>query len=90
MKPLLEGNFLTYVKETVTILRPMHSIYPRGESSKEDRAPTISLRVPPDDLAQIEEAAKLLDMGRSEFIRWCSLAVAKDIIGQKKRYDAQR
>ena len=88
--PILEGNFLTHVRETVTILRPMQSVYPRGENSSVHKAPTISLRVPVEDQAIINEAVELLDMDRSAFFRWCAVAVARDIIRQKKEYDDQR
>jgi hypothetical protein len=88
--PILAGNFLTYVDEYVTIMRPLRSVYPRGENSGKHRDPTISLRVPADDLATITEAFELLDMDRSAFLRWCAVAVAKDIIRQKKEYDNER
>jgi hypothetical protein len=38
----------------------------------------------------IIEAAKLLNMNKTAFIRWCSVAVANDILRQKNEYDNQQ
>lgn len=84
-----EGSFLEYVQETVTILRPMRSIYPRGLQSKEVRSPAHSVRYPKKTLDEIREAAAYLNVSMSEFIRWSAHAVALDIIKQKQEYDKQ-
>lgn len=44
-----------------------------------------------EDVTQsIDEAAALLKMDRSQFIRWCSKQVALDILNQKKEYDLSK
>lgn len=83
----LAGNFLTHVKDTVTIMRPMKSVYPRGVASKEKQAPTFSVRLADGDRAEIEAAAAALDMDKTAFMRWSSVAVAREILRQKKEYD---
>lgn len=83
----IKGNFQTYVRDHVTIHRPMPSSYVRGTSSPLSNAPTFSLRMHQDVIDTIDEAAELLGMGRSDFMRWCSKQVALDILEQKKEYD---
>jgi hypothetical protein len=81
------GNFLTFVKETVTIHRPMPSSFVRGKSSPLSNAPTFSIRMHDDAIEAVDAAAELLGMGRSEFMRWCSIHVAREILEQKRLYD---
>lgn len=83
----LEGTFLTHVKETVTIMRPMKSVYPRGVASKEKQAPTFSIRLADSDKEAIEAAAAALEMDKTAFIRWTAVATALEILKQKKEYD---
>lgn len=83
------GNFLTFVKDTVTILTPMKSSFVRGPASIEKQAPTFSIRMQESVQKDIEEAAKLLDMEKSAFMRWCSHAVAIEILKQKNEYDKE-
>lgn len=87
---MLKGSFLTYVRETVTITRPMPSSYVRGVSSPLSNAPPFSIRMHEDVTQSIDEAAALLKMDRSQFIRWCSKQVALDILNQKKEYDLSK
>lgn len=77
-----ENDFLTHVRETVTIMRPMPSVLPRGNASPRDQQPTRSLRLQPDVLEAIDDATKLLGMSRSAFMSWCAYNVALDIIRQ--------
>lgn len=81
------GNFLTYVRETVTITRPMPSSYVRGNASPLSNAPSFSMRMHQDVIETVDAAAKLLDMDRSQFLRWCGTQVALDILKQKEEYD---
>lgn len=83
----IEGTFLTYVKETVTILRPMKSSVARGSASEHEQAPTFSFRLPTETREDIDAAAKALDMPTSAFVRWAATAVATDILKQKAEYD---
>lgn len=85
----VEGTFLTHVRETVTILRPMKSVFVRGVASTEKQSPTFSMRLSERVLREVDEAAAALDMTRSSFIRWCASAVATDILKQKAEYDAE-
>lgn len=82
-----ERTFLTFVRDSVTIHRPMASSYVRGVTSPLSNAPTFSLRMHDDVIQTVDEAAALLEMSRSDFIRWCARYVALDIIEQKKEFD---
>lgn len=84
---MLKGNFLSYIRETVTITRPMPSSYVRGVTAPLSNAPSFSIRMHEDVTQTIDEAAALLKMDRSQFIRWCSKQVALDILRQKQEYD---
>lgn len=79
------------LRETVTIIRPMYSVVPRGVPGvrKSDRFPSRSIRFRPEQLATIDEAARLLEMNRSQFMIWCALQVANDIIRQYKEFAAR-
>lgn len=81
------SNFLTYVRDTVTIHRPMPSVYVRGVTAPLSNAPTFSIRMHQDVIDAVDEAAALLGMDRSQFLRWCGKHVALDILEQKKEYD---
>lgn len=83
----IEGTFLTYVRETVTILRPMKSSVARGVTSDHEQAPTMSFRLPDDARENIRQASVALDMPVSAFIRWAAVAAATDILKQKSEYD---
>lgn len=84
---MLGGTFLTYVKETVTILRPMKSSFLRGATATNRQSPTFSLRMPADTLHDITMAAALLDMDKTAFVRWAAHATAIEIIKQKNEFD---
>ncbi len=84
---MLKGTFLTHVKDTVTITRPMASSYVRGVASPLSNAPTFSLRMHEDVITEVDNAARALGMGRSDFIRWCAKHVAREINVQKAEYD---
>lgn len=86
---MLDGSFLSYINEVVTIMRPIHSVVPRGLASPEKNQPTVSIRLTRDARDDINIACGLLDLPRSEFIRWCAHLVALDIIKQKERYDKE-
>ena len=83
----IKGNFLTHVRETVTITRPMPSVVPRGPASPRDQQPSRSIRYQPEVLEAIDEAAKTLEMSRSAFVTWCAYQVALDILRQHKEYN---
>lgn len=85
---MVEG-FLTYVKETVTILRPMKSIFARGSSSPKHQDKAHAVRYPPETLDDIRVAAAALGVTMSEFIRWSAHATALEVIKQKNEYDKQ-
>jgi hypothetical protein len=84
---MAEDDFIKEVRETVTILRPMKSVYVRGQASPKEQAPAFSVRFHDDMLVDVKLAASLLGVTLSEFIRWTSHAVALDIIRQKNEYD---
>lgn len=81
------GDFQANMRETVTIVRPMPSVVPRGTNSSRVQQPTRSIRFDKDVLAQIDEAAGLLDMSRSAFVQWCARHVAEDVLTQKDEYE---
>lgn len=86
----VKQDFLSYVSEAVTIIRPMPAVVPRGTASPLERQPTISIRFPIEQREAVEEAADVLRMTRSEFVRWCAYYVALDILKQKQQYDKLR
>lgn len=83
---MAEDKFLEQL-ETVTILRPMKSIYPRGWASSREQAPAHAVRYPPETLDDIKKAAAICGVTASEFIRWTAHAAALVIIKEKKEYD---
>lgn len=83
----MAGNFQTFVRQTVTIHRPMPSSFVRGKSSPLSNAPSFSIRMHSEDTETIDAAAALLDMDRSQFLRWCAKQVALDILKQKEEFD---
>lgn len=85
-----DPDFNAHVRETVTIVRPMPSVVPRGSSSPRDQQPTRSIRLQPHVLEAVDEAAALLGMSRSAFMSWCAYNVALDIIRQHQEYEAKR
>lgn len=89
------GNFETFVKPYVTINRPMPSVKPRGVSAApeiddRDRPKPFGVRMPVRDKLAIDQAAKLLDVTRAEFIRWCAVHCAHDILKQHNEYMKQK
>lgn len=79
-----DSDFLSHVRETVTIMRPMPSVVARGGASNREQQPTRSMRLQPEVLAAVDEACKLMMMSRSAFMSWCSYYVALDILRQHK------
>lgn len=84
------GDFLAHVRETVTIVRPMPSVVPRGNASPRDQQPSRSIRFQPQVLDTIDEASALLQMSRSAFVTWCAYNVALDLIRQHREYEKER
>lgn len=85
-----DNDFLLHIKETVTIVRPMPSVLPRGSASPREQQPTRSLRLQPEVLESVDEASALLGMSRSAFMSWCSHQVALNILKQHKEFVARR
>lgn len=84
------SDFLAHVHETVTIMRPMQSVVPRGNSSPRTQQPTRSLRLQPEHLEAIDEASVLLGVTRSTFLSWCAYQTALQIIRQHKEFMKQQ
>lgn len=78
--------FELHAKETVTIIRPMPSVVLRGSSSPRDQQPTRSIRFEPEQLEAMDQAADILKMTRSAFIKWCAYYAALDIIKQHEEF----
>lgn len=83
-------DFIPHLRETVTIVRPMPSVVPRGKASPREQQPTRSLRLQPEVLEVVDEASALLGMSRSAFMSWCAYYVSLDIIRQHREYVTQR
>jgi hypothetical protein len=79
-------TFTSQARETVTIMRPMPSVVPRGGASKAMQDPTTSIRFRPNELDAITEASAMLGMSRSAFTKWCAYYVALDIIQQHTEF----
>lgn len=82
----MQEDFLTRVRDTVTIIRPMPSSVPRGTASPRHLQPTRTLRLQPEVLEAIDKASGLLGMSRSAFMSWCAYRVALDIIEQHTEF----
>ena len=82
--------FSLFVKDTVTITRPMPSVYMRGLAAAMPGGPHMTFRMKTDESVTVTEAAQALDMSRSSFIRWCAYNVAVDIMNQKNEYDKRK
>lgn len=82
-----DTDFIAHLRETVTILRPMPSVVPRGNNSPREQQPTRSIRLQPEVLLAVDEASELLGMSRSSFMSWCAYLVAKNILQQKADFD---
>lgn len=82
----VDEDFLSRLRATVTIMRPMPSVVPRGKHSYKERQPTRSVRIPERELEAINEAAALSGMSRSAFMIWCSYQTALDILRQYNEY----
>lgn len=78
--------FALHARETVTIMRPMPSVVPRGNASSREQQPTRSVRFEEKEIDAIDKAADALNMSRSAFIRWCSFYVAQDINTQYTKH----
>lgn len=87
LEQIVAENFLLHASPTVTIMRPMPSVVARGKASSRDQQPTRSIRFEEDQLAAINEAAALLEMSRSAFIKWCAYYVAQDILKQHVEFE---
>ena len=85
-----DSDFLAHVRETVTIMRPMPSVTPRGKASPREQQPTRSMRLQPEVLEAIDEASALLCMTRSSFMSWCAYQVAMNIIRQRQEFEQKR
>lgn len=85
-----DPDFIPHLRETVTIVRPMPSVVPRGQASPREQQPTRSLRLQPEVLEAVDEASALLGMSRSAFMSWCAYNVALDLIRQHREYVAKR
>jgi hypothetical protein len=83
-------KFTEQARSTITIMRPMPSVVPRGTASFEKQSPTRSIRMKESELLAIEEAASLLGMTKSAFMKWCSYYAAMDVINQHKEYMRKR
>jgi hypothetical protein len=81
--------FALHARETVTIMRPMPSVVPRGNASPNKQQPSRSIRFDQDELDAIDKAAELLNMSRSAFTKWCAFYAALDIIEQHKLHVAK-
>ena len=81
-----QADFLLSLKETVTIVRPMPSVIPRGHASLRDQQPTRSIRFESEHIEAIDKASDLLGMSRSAFVKWCAYQVALNIIEQHNQF----
>ena len=86
----IKGDFPAHVRDTVTIVRPMPSVVPRGNASTREQQPSRSIRFHKEVLETIDEAAALLLMSRSAFVTWCAHNVALDILRQHQEYEKGR
>lgn len=80
-------EFIRQLPETVTIMRPMPSVDPRGRASLRKQQPTTTIRFPPEHRVAFAEAASLLGMSQSKFIDWCAYYVADEILSRKAEFD---
>jgi len=78
------------LKETVTIPRPMRSVYPRGLTGVNKHGPHITLRIETDENETILEVCHFLGMSRSSFVRWCAYQVACDMKNQMHELKRKR
>lgn len=85
-----DADFVKAAKQTVTILRPMPSVLPRGFASDNVQQPTTSIRFREEQLEAMTEAASILGMSRSQFIQWCAYYVAVDILQQYNEYKKRK
>lgn len=85
-----DTNLVLHLKDTVTIMRPLPSVLPRGANSYRERQPTRSIRMPVEVLEAVDDAAEMLGMSRSAYMNWCSYQVALDLIKQRREYKAKR
>ena len=83
---MADNDFVLSLRETVTIVRPMPSVVPRGTNSTRDRQPSRSIRFEEDQLDAMDKAADLLNMSRSAFVKWCAYHVALDILEQHNQF----
>lgn len=73
-------RFTEFLPTTLTVVRPYHAVVPRGRWSQNTKQPTVTVRLAEDERKNVDQAADLLDLSRSEFIRWCADQVAQQIL----------
>lgn len=64
---------------TVTIPLPSHEKRRRGLSATTTYGSKIYMRCHNTELAQIDAAAAILGLTRSQYMRWCALYAAREI-----------
>lgn len=73
-----------HIPPNVTIPTPMPTVRARGVHALGYLSETRSVKLSRNDFALLKEASALLDMPHAEFIRWCTVEVAKQILWSKK------
>ena len=71
----------------ITIVTPRKSVIARGSSSDKHVDPQRSIRLTDEIYETLGEASRLLNVTRSEFIRWVAYDAANQIIGKHKEYE---
>lgn len=76
---------MTHVPDKLTILTPMPTVLPRGVQAKGPFAcgplgENLSVRVSQEDNRIIIAACNVLGMKRAEFIRWCAVHTARELM----------
>lgn len=84
------SDFRDKMQSTITIMKPMPSVRPRGTNTKRSQEPTRSIRFYQEHLSAIDEAAELCGMTRSSFVAWCSYYGALEIVRQFREYENRR
>lgn len=73
--------------DTIVIRKPQRSVLPRGRVARKHADPVTTLRLPKDEIDAIADAARLVGMTRSWFIRWVAYQAANEILNLKEQYD---
>lgn len=84
---MISGPFIAHLKPTVTISVPKRVVLKRGPHTDRVGSPVTSIRLGIQELEDVDKVCELLEMDRTNFIRWCSHEVALDILRQKAMYD---